>query len=129
MIQKVGAQEELTFLIIEDNLIIAEDVAEAIREVAPQAEIHVWTRQAATADAVLALPRICAAFVSLSTQDIAASGLDAAIAENGGTLVVLNDADPAGVRPGWWFVPRPFSTANLHEVLRVLGLVRIAGGP
>lgn len=116
----------LVFVVIEDNSIIADDLAESIREYAAESVVHVWTAAQASIGSFRDLAGLCAAFVSMQAHDVIAAGLDKAVELQGGTLVLLNAPDrdlPVDVSQ-WKFVDRPFTSAQIHAVLASMGVTR-----
>ena len=115
-----------TFVVIEDNAIIAQDVAESIKEYTASAKILVRSRKGGDDLKPLQGSRISAFLVSMSPQDILTSGLDKVAEECGAVLVVLHekDRDAAETPQDWHYLPRPFSTSQIHQVLSDLGVTK-----
>ncbi len=116
----------LIFVVIEDNVIIAEDIAEAIREYAASAVVHVWKRTEAQLDRLTELPGLCAAFVSMTAAEFARTGLHQMITARGGAIVVLDSDDPAAIAEasGWIYLEHPFTTGQIHWALKSVGIAK-----
>lgn len=119
------------FVVIEDSSIIADDLAESIKEYAEDAVVHVWTRTQANIDAFRELMSLSAAFISMQAQDVIAAGLHKAVKLQGGTLVLLN-APVRDLPPEmgeWKFVDRPFTNDQIHSVLEAMGISKTGRAP
>ncbi len=112
------------FLIIEANLIIAEDILEAIKEYAATAVVHIWKEVEATADSFAGLSNLRAIFLSLRTRSVVSLGLDQIIAQHHPAIIVLSgrDRDKNLVDADWLFLDRPFTTRDIHALLKNLGI-------
>lgn len=116
----------LIFVVIEDNEIIAEDVAESIKEYVASAVVHIWRSTEVSMEAFRSLPNLSAAFLSMTDNEVTASGLDKAVQLRGGAMVLLygRDFSAPGEPTGWQYVERPFTTCQIHSVLRRLGIAK-----
>lgn len=113
-------QEAPRFLVVDPMPLVAEDLAELLREAHPGADV-VLASTASQAVAWLAdLPGLTAAFVNLCAEDLAKADLPARIEALGGAVVSLWGDRPIGA--GRWFVlDLPFSAESLRSVLGRLG--------
>lgn len=116
----------LCFVVIEDNPIIAEDIAESIRDYVACAAVVVWNRAEASVEALRTLPGLCAAFCSIRAAEVISSGLHKAVEMRGGVLVsTYGEEDDALAAPGNWIeLKRPFTADQIHLVLQNLGVAR-----
>jgi len=114
------------YVVLESNIVIARDVAEALKEQAPGAIVVAADSIGAALDQVGTLPRVTAAFIAAPAQRLLASGLGAAIEARGGRIVLCGtDALEDGVAaPGWRRLPRPFTSAMVQAAARENGVAR-----
>ncbi len=112
----------LVFVVIEDNTIIAEDIAEAIKEYAGTAVVLMWKKVVASVEAIDNIPKLTAAFLAMSVKELAESGLDDALARKESAIVLLRSPDQSGQAVGWHFLDRPFTTDDIHALLQRIGI-------
>ncbi len=112
------------FLIVEQDAIVAQDLAEAIRGQRPDAKVQIWLVDTIRDTTVLVdwvsnLLRLDAALLSLPPAEVLASGLGQAVAGRGGQVVILSDEVETGDRgqSGWLVVARPFASDELVRLI------------
>lgn len=105
------------FLVVVPVALIAEDLAQALREAAPGARVL----QAATAAEALALlhhaQRLDAAFIELPGAAVSGSGLLARVRALNGHVVLLRDDKLPDAAP-WHLLDMPFSDEAVADLLR-----------
>ena len=127
---KVSAPARKVFLIVEPDVLIADDLRETLEALDP-AVVVARARDAAGAQVVLeGMDRLSAAFLSLPSRELAASGLPRMVEARGGHVVVLDapgdavcadGAHPARTcpeRPAWLYTGRPYAARTIAGVLR-----------
>lgn len=106
------------YLIVLEDYLVSQDLAEIVAWYAPAAEVIV---RHALPDAVAALQpvaRLAVAFVGIGPASFAASPLAAMIASRGGRVVLLGDeAERTGEAAGWAVLQRPFSQSQVATFL------------
>ncbi len=108
-----------SFLIVERDLIVGQDLSELLTEIETQPEIFICgTVEEAEAHAAR-LTSLRAAFLSLAPDEISSSSLPQRIAEIGGRIVVLDDRQVSKEKAAtnWVFVPRPFTTGMIRTAM------------
>lgn len=107
------------FLVVMPVVLIAEDLAQMLREARPAAGVTIAT----TADQALSLLQGCAslgaAFLDLRAEDIADSGLMARLRELGAEIVLLRDDLPDTLGP-CHLLAMPFSEERVARLLQAL---------
>lgn len=107
------------YLILEPDVVVAEDLSDTISAGDPRAETHVVADIEAAGAALDGLPPVEAAVLNARIADLERSGLAERIEGGGGMIVVLNgQEDPADIaRTGWQFVQRPFRADSVVSAL------------
>lgn len=115
------------FLVLERNMVIAQDVVEALREHAPRAIVVSADSIVSAIRDISSLNHLTVAFVAAPAGAVQASGLGAAIEARGGQVVLCGTEVPEeGVElNGWRHLPRPFTSEMIQQAAREAAL---AGG-
>lgn len=106
------------YLVLEPDVIVAADLAEAVAARDPAAEVHVVYDVAGAQRELDLLPPLRAAVLNASVDELRSGGLASRIDEMGAAIVVLHAEeaeDAAG--DGWSFVRRPFSSDAVAQAL------------
>lgn len=110
---------DLRVLVLEPNEVVAEDVATTVVEVLGACTIDVVSSEADALDLLGPDGGFGLVIVGVPLPRIASGPLGAALGLGGLAVVVIGDvpSDPVllSARPGWVFVPRPFSTPILRK--------------
>lgn len=108
------------FFVLERNMVIAQDVVEALREHAPNAIVVSAESIGAAIRQVGPLNRVTAAFVAAPAERVISSGLGAEIEARGGQVVLCGtDAPENGVQArAWLHMQRPFTSEMVQQVAR-----------
>lgn len=103
--------------------IVAEDLAEVIRErVGPDAA-EIFLDPAPALERMTQLPGRLVVFAAIRAQAMARTGFDRAVADRGAQLVLVGTSlapEEAATR-GWRLLPEPFSSEMVEDVLTDLG--------
>lgn len=106
------------YLVLLDDVLVAMDIAETIREIAPGASVHVFADEAEAIAALEGLRVLTQAFVAADPAGFDGSDLAKGITLRGGAVVLLGDAaEEAGATP-WPVLQRPFGRDALIAQLR-----------
>lgn len=103
--------------------IVAEDLAEIIRDRLGPDAARICLDPAIAADMLAGLPAPVVVFALVRSHAMAALGLDRAVERHGARLVVVGatlDSAAAAAR-GWYLLPEPFSSEMVEEMLARLG--------
>ena len=128
----MSASGRSAFLIVEPDVLIADDLRQTLSVLAPRAAIHV-TRDAEAAAVLLGqVERLSAAFLNLPSRDLLTGGLPQEVERRGGRVVVLDaavgaaeatGADGVGCdRAGWLYTGRPYAAHTIAAALLCMGL-------
>ncbi len=99
-----------TYLIVSDDYLVAQDLAESIVWFDAAASVVVRHAPADAIAALEAIETVAVAFVGAGPDQLAASGLKALIGDRGGRVVLMgNLAETNGEAEGWAVLHRPFS--------------------
>ncbi|NNF23810.1 MAG: hypothetical protein HKN63_03250 [Rhodobacteraceae bacterium] len=109
-----------TFLVVENNEIVARDLSETLLGTDPGAQVLVADTTAEAIDMTSELASLSAVFLGIPLAAISETGLHQLIEERGGRLVVsenvmaeaLSSGEPAVI------LPRPFTTEMVLEALK-----------
>lgn len=107
-----------TYLIVAENLLVAEDLRQATCELFPNASlivVHTPNDALAKLDAALLVD---VAVIAISSQKFAASPLACRLAKDNTRIVLTGPWDDASVRDkGWGVLPFPFITQDVQAML------------
>lgn len=107
------------FLIVVNDVLIAEDLAQAIAEVVPHADIIVTPALGLAQAAIAGRGRVVMACVQDDPALLAGSALAAVLGVQGARLVFLGDCDAAqAALSGGEALQYPFSTQDVHDLVR-----------
>lgn len=109
-----------TFLVVENNQMVARDLAETLLDTDPSAQVLVAETIAEAVDITSKLASLSAVFLGIPLAAITETGLHDLIEERGGRVVVsenvmaeaLSSGEPAIV------LPRPFTTEMVLQALK-----------
>lgn len=104
--------------------IVAEDLAEIIRERLGPGAAETCLDPAHAAQRLSAAPEGVVVFAALRLQQLTALDLDRQVAARGGRLVLVGGSlsgEEAGAR-GWLLLPEPFSSEMVEDLLVALGV-------
>ena len=110
-----------TFILCMASRIVAEDIAQAIRETRAGAEVDFVTGLARLPEAIGRAEGLAAVFLETDTLDAGTSAVLRAIEDRGAVAVVSGEAaylQPPG--PGRHVLPQPFNADMLAAVLRAI---------
>jgi hypothetical protein len=106
------------FLIVIDNMIIADDLRQAICDVCAHAHVIVAPALALSGAAIAGLGRVAMAFVHENPALLIGSGLAGVFASHGTRVVLMGDWDAAqAAKLGGEALQYPFSTQDVHDLL------------
>lgn len=114
-----GGGSGKAYIVVERSPLIAADLAEAIRAAKGECDIRIYPQADVAVAEVGNLPSLAAAFLSMRKDAIIASGLDHAVADRGGVIVVVSGslgAEEAAAR-GWLLLREPFTGEMVEGVL------------
>jgi hypothetical protein len=107
-----------TFLIVQPEVLIAQDIAMTLADLYPSARIVMVLTLADAQAAVKNIERLHTAFVAAAPHQFSASGLAAEIARRGGRAILLgHDAEMAGPTLEWGILYQPFGTEAVAALL------------
>lgn len=106
------------FLVVEPMALVAEDLADLLREASPRAEVHICADARAAVPLLAGLTRLTAAFVNLAPTQAEQSGLIAGISALKGRCVSL--WEPAEPRRDWLQMALPFSAGSVAQVIGLI---------
>jgi hypothetical protein len=108
-----------TFLLVEDQALVRLDIAQALLELFPEADI-VEARGAAPALRSLErIARLTGAISGIGFETTRNSGLGARVTALGGWLICLDERHTDGIlAEGWHPLPQPFGTEDLQHLVR-----------
>ena len=107
-----------TYLVVVDDYLIAEDLAESIAFYDAKALVVVRHLVDDAVSALKAVERLAVAFVAACPQQFAGSALAKMIHSLGGKVVLLGDAaEDLGKTPDWAVLHRPFSQGLVENLL------------
>lgn len=112
---------EPVYLVLERDIIVADDIAASLRVMGPCRIIHV-TDPAEIAGHLDSVSRIHAAFLEMSFAEVVDSGLDLRLSRNDTGIVLTvgeDDAESARGR-GWGMLVRPFTDRMIRDSIRSL---------
>ncbi len=121
---------KIVYLVVERDVVVATDLAEAILMSDPAAEVHL-ALGVAEAEALLdVLPPVGAAVVNASIAELRKTAFAARVERGGGRVVVLSgtETEDDKARSGWRFVRRPFSTDVVLAALTEAGRPACSAG-
>ncbi len=110
--------ETKTYLVVLNQVVVAMDLAEAISERHPGANVlRAWSTSDALSQ-ISSLHRIALAFVGLDAVADTSSALVRAVTQRGGRFVVLGaEAADKVADAGWTALTEPFTTADVFAAV------------
>lgn len=107
-----------TYLIVMADVLIREDLRQAIAEVTPEAEIILASDSTQALVIVNGAAPGLVAFVAIDPACFAVSALAGALAQIGARVVLTSDWDPPETaRATWAILPSPFTSRDVQSVL------------
>lgn len=108
------------FLVVVPVTLIAEDLAQVLRDAAPGARVLLAATASEAMDLLRDKTTLSAAFIELRIEEAASSGLIARLRELGAKIVLMRDDMPEGLGP-CHLLDMPFSDAHVVQLLHTLG--------
>ena len=106
------------YLLVMRHLIVAQDLAEIIRESEPEAEVLLAATASAALETLSDVRTISVAFITTGPDEFAASALKAAIAAREGRVVLMGDAaERYGENDSFAILAQPFLPAKVTSLL------------
>lgn len=109
---------EHAYLVVLDDVLVAMDIAETIREFSPGATVLVAANEAEAMTVIGGLHGLVQAFVAAEPNGFSGSALCEGIAVRGGSVVLLGDEAEEAVAVRWPVLQRPFGRDTLLGHLR-----------
>jgi hypothetical protein len=122
---KLNAQTNQTtrtaYLIVVQNPVIRQDIAQAIAEVSPDSHIIPAATLENAADALVDAAFVSLAIVEAGPDTYRASALASEMAARGARVVLTGSLDDQAARAaGWDILPYPFETEDIHRLVSAL---------
>lgn len=108
------------FLVVVPLTLIAEDLAQVLRDAQPGARVLMATTASEAMNMLRDGVPISAAFIELRIEEAASSGLIARLRELGARIVLMRDDMPEGLGP-CHLLDMPFSDAHVVQLLKTFG--------
>lgn len=106
------------YLIVVSDVVVGQDLAQAICEDHPQAEIVVATSLDEAVGALGAVPFVGVAFIAAEPEKLERSRLYRVLSAQGAQVVLMGLwTDQAPKAAGWKLLPFPFTTDNVRGLL------------
>ncbi len=110
------AASDTAFLIVVREVLVGQDIAQAIAEAMPGSNIISTTTMEEAAALVIGVRRIATAFVAFGPDDFDASPLASLILDRGGRIILMGPAAEAS-SGDWPVLSYPFSTSAIEACL------------
>lgn len=107
------------YLIVLEDVLVAMDLTETIRDFAPGAVVLTCNDATAAESLLLAHSALVLAFVALGPTQYGPSGLAREVSLRGGAVVLMGDMAEESPSGEWPVLSRPFSRETVQEHLRM----------